>query len=77
VDEMTVGIEVQAMLTDGKIVKKSFKGAFYDEAKALEEKWFEETGAELIERKIINGLSKDQNKLLDNARKEINNVLGV
>jgi len=55
---MIAGIECLAMLHGGNIVKKPFTGAFYDEAKALEEKWFEETGAELIERKIINNLEK-------------------
>jgi hypothetical protein len=74
---MTVGIKISAMLPGGKIVKKTFTGAFYDEAKALEEKWFEESGAELVERIIINGLSNDQNKLLGDARKEIKQTLGV
>ena len=48
-----IGIDILAMLPGGKIVKKSFKGAFFDETKALEEKWFEESEAELVERKIF------------------------
>lgn len=55
---MTVGIEVLAMLPGGNIVKKTFTGAFYDEAKHKEDAYFEDMDAELIERKIINNLEK-------------------
>ena len=48
-----IGIDILAMLPGGKIVKRSFKGAFFDEAKHLEEQWFAESGAELVERKIF------------------------